>query len=139
MPGRATHRPRKDEAALVVEHPVNAQRHLLVADMKRRPVANVAMPNGTRVRCLPALPAWGLGPVDLRDDRRQHRWTGRNLDDLDVGAEALADCVALYAGGALTCRVGGALVVPQPGGFYGGWITPELAGPFKGEPGSEGW
>jgi len=56
-----------------------------------------------------------------------------------AGAEALADCVALYAGGALTCRVGGALVVPQPGGFYGGWITPELAGPFKGEPGSEGW
>ena len=56
-----------------------------------------------------------------------------------AGAEALADCVALYAGGALTCRVGGALVVPQAGGFYGGWITPELAGPFKGAPGSEGW
>jgi hypothetical protein len=30
-------------------------------------------------------------------------------------------------------------VTPQPGGFYGGWITPELVGPFKGEPGSEHW
>lgn len=28
---------------------------------------------------------------------------------------------------------------PQPGGFYGGWITPDLAGPFKGAPGSWGW
>jgi hypothetical protein len=28
---------------------------------------------------------------------------------------------------------------PQPGGFYGGWITSDLTGPFKGEPGSAGW
>jgi uncharacterized protein (DUF427 family) len=55
-----------------------------------------------------------------------------------AGAEALADCVAFYAG-TLDCTVGGAPVTPQPGGFYGGWITPELAGPFKGAPGSEGW
>jgi uncharacterized protein (DUF427 family) len=55
-----------------------------------------------------------------------------------AGAELLADCVALYATG-LDCRVGGAPVTPQPGGFYGGWITPELCGPFKGEPGSSGW
>ena len=27
----------------------------------------------------------------------------------------------------------------QPGNFYGGWITSDLAGPFKGEPGSMGW
>ena len=55
-----------------------------------------------------------------------------------AGAEVLADCVALYAAG-LDCRVDGAPVTPQPGGFYGGWITPELCGPFKGEPGSSGW
>jgi uncharacterized protein (DUF427 family) len=54
------------------------------------------------------------------------------------GAEPLSECVALYPG-ALDCRVDGAPVTPQPGGFYGGWITPELVGPFKGEPGSEGW
>ena len=54
------------------------------------------------------------------------------------GAEALADCVAFYAHH-LDCRVGGAPVTPQAGGFYGGWITPDLAGPFKGGPGSGDW
>ncbi len=55
-----------------------------------------------------------------------------------VGAEAIADCVTLYPSH-LECRVGGAPVTPQPGRFYGGWITPELTGPFKGDPGSDGW
>ena len=54
------------------------------------------------------------------------------------GSERLRDAVAFYCH-ALDCRVGGAPVAPQPGGFYGGWITPELGGPYKGEPGSEGW
>ncbi len=55
-----------------------------------------------------------------------------------AGAEMLADCVAFYPT-ALECSVDGAAVRAQPGGFYGGWITPELVGPFKGEPGSDGW
>ena len=55
-----------------------------------------------------------------------------------AGAEALADCVAFYPAD-LQCTVDGEAVLPQPGGFYGGWITPELVGPFKGEPGSSGW
>jgi len=55
-----------------------------------------------------------------------------------AGAEPLANCVAFYPEH-LECRVEGALVAPQPGAFYGGWITPELVGPFKGEPGSEAW
>ena len=46
--------------------------------------------------------------------------------------------MALYPS-ALDCRVGGETVTPQPGRFYGGWITPELTGPFKGEAGSEAW
>jgi uncharacterized protein (DUF427 family) len=55
-----------------------------------------------------------------------------------AGSEALSDSVAFYCH-ALECSVDGAIVTPQPGGFYGGWITPELVGPFKGAPGSEGW
>jgi len=55
-----------------------------------------------------------------------------------AGAEALSSCVAFYPA-SLSCSVDGAVVKPQPGGFYGGWITPDLAGPFKGEPGSSGW
>lgn len=54
------------------------------------------------------------------------------------GGERLAGRFAFYAT-TLTCLVDGVRALPQPGGFYGGWITPELAGPFKGEPGSAGW
>ena len=55
-----------------------------------------------------------------------------------AGAEPLADCIAFYAH-PLDCKVDGANVVPQSGGFYGGWITPDLCGPFKGEPNSNNW
>lgn len=55
-----------------------------------------------------------------------------------AGAEAISDHVAFYPA-PLECSVDGASVRPQPGRFYGGWITPELVGPFKGEPGSEAW
>jgi uncharacterized protein (DUF427 family) len=51
----------------------------------------------------------------------------------------LQDHVAVYAGRMEACFVDGERVVPQPGGFYGGWITTELAGPFKGGPGTLGW
>jgi hypothetical protein len=37
------------------------------------------------------------------------------------------------------CQVGAARAIPQPGAFYGGWITPEFTGPFKGEPGTLRW
>jgi uncharacterized protein (DUF427 family) len=46
---------------------------------------------------------------------------------------------AFYAGRVDACFVDGERVIPQPGGFYGGWITPNILGPFKGSPGSEGW
>ena len=39
----------------------------------------------------------------------------------------------------LACTVGGVPVEPQPGRFYGGWVTPDLVGPIKGRPGTEGW
>ncbi len=52
---------------------------------------------------------------------------------------ALRDHVAFYAAPFDRCTVDGETVTPQPGGFYGGWITANLAGPFKGVPGSMGW
>ena len=51
----------------------------------------------------------------------------------------LRDHVAFYAAAVDACFVDGERVVPQPGGFYGGWITSRVAGPFKGGPGSMGW
>jgi uncharacterized protein (DUF427 family) len=55
------------------------------------------------------------------------------------GFAPLAGFVAFYAGPMDACSVDGERVVPQPGGFYGGWITDAVTGPFKGVPGSDGW
>ena len=52
--------------------------------------------------------------------------------------QIIAGHVAFYAS-PLACSVGGERARPQAGGFYGGWITPDLVGPFKGDPGTRGW
>jgi uncharacterized protein (DUF427 family) len=52
---------------------------------------------------------------------------------------ALAGYYAFYAALMEECRVGGVHATPQPGAFYGGWITPNLDGIPKGGPGTEGW
>lgn len=51
----------------------------------------------------------------------------------------MAGFLAFYAAPLDRAVVGDEIVAPQPGGFYGGWITPEIVGPFKGTPGSQGW
>jgi uncharacterized protein (DUF427 family) len=55
------------------------------------------------------------------------------------GYAALAGHVAFYPGRMDACYVDGERVVPQEGDFCGGWITAEIEGPFKGEPGRRGW
>lgn len=51
---------------------------------------------------------------------------------------ALRDHVAVYATSA-DCFVDGERVRPQDGGFYGGWVTDDIAGPWKGAAGTGGW
>lgn len=51
---------------------------------------------------------------------------------------ALRDHVAVYATEA-ECIVDGERVRPQDGGFYGGWVTDDIAGPWKGAAGTGGW
>jgi hypothetical protein len=53
--------------------------------------------------------------------------------------EHLRGAVAFYPGRVDGATVDGEQATPQPGGFYGGWITAEIAGPVKGGPGSLGW
>jgi len=55
------------------------------------------------------------------------------------GFESLAGKVALYASRVDECRVGDEVVIPQEGDFYGGWITRNIEGPFKGSPVTRGW
>ena len=128
----------------------DAREHWRWRGGERPPFAAVARPDQTSVWDFPRPPRVAAdarevtvhwGDLEIARTRRAVRAleTAHPPSFYLPWADVARDCVALYAGGALTCRVGGALVVPQPGGFYGGWITPELAGPFKGEPGSEGW
>jgi uncharacterized protein (DUF427 family) len=53
--------------------------------------------------------------------------------------EPIRDYIAFYAHPMDGCFVDGERVESQPGDFYGGWITRDLVGPFKGGPGSRGW
>jgi uncharacterized protein (DUF427 family) len=55
------------------------------------------------------------------------------------GYAAIRDYVAFYPGPMDGCYVDGGRVEPQPGGFYGGWITQDIVRPFKGGPGTRGW
>ena len=52
--------------------------------------------------------------------------------------EMLQNYVSFYPG-RIACFVDDERVEPQPGRFYGGWITKDVVGPFKGEPGTGHW
>ena len=57
-------------------------------------------------------------------------------------AQAPYDTISGYFSfypGRIECFVDDERVRPQPGYFYGGWITDEIVGPWKGEPGTESW
>lgn len=56
-----------------------------------------------------------------------------------AGFEMLRDYLSFFAGKMDACWVGHDRATPQPGEFYGGWVTPNIKGPFKGEPGTSGW
>ncbi len=53
--------------------------------------------------------------------------------------EAIRGAIAFYAQLLDECWVGDKRVAPQEGSFYGGWITSDIVGPFKGAPGTTGW
>lgn len=76
---------------------------------------------------------------DLRvGDRVAHRaaWT---YPRPARGYEAIAGHVAFYPSRVDVCRVDGELVRPMEGDFYGGWITSDVVGPFKGARGTGHW
>jgi len=57
----------------------------------------------------------------------------------NAGYEAIRDHIAFYPQAMDQCLVDGEPATAMPGGFYGGWITHEVVGPFKGGPGTLGW
>ena len=63
---------------------------------------------------------------------------GWSYPDPSPSFSQIADYVSFYPA-AVSCFVAGERVRAQPGKFYGGWITDEIIGPFKGEPGTQDW
>lgn len=61
-----------------------------------------------------------------------------SYEDPTAAFAAIRGHIAFYPG-RLACYIDGERVRAQAGGFYGGWITGEIVGPFKGEPGTGGW
>lgn len=109
-------------------------------------------------------PVFYLPPDDVQVERLQRsthaswcEWKGRaeywtvtvgerraihaawSYPDPRPGYEALRGYFAFYAGKMDRCLVGDQPVDAQAGDFYGGWITPDIVGPFKGDPGTEHW
>ena len=72
------------------------------------------------------------------DGRRLSRaaWT---YPEPSAGFAAIRGAVAFYPALMDECRVDGEPVRAQEGDFYGGWITDDIVGPFKGAPGTRGW
>jgi uncharacterized protein (DUF427 family) len=120
---------------------------------------------GLRVLETAGAPVWYLPRDDVRMDLLEPvpgrstvcEWKGRatyfdlvvgqarsplaawTYEDPSTGYEELRGRIAFYAGRVDSATVDGEIVTPQPGAFYGGWITSDVVGPFKGEPGTEGW
>lgn len=118
---------------------------------------------GLRVLETAGAPVYYFPPDDVRIDRLASsgrstvcEWKGvatyrtyvgdRRIDDVawsyerpQPGFEAILGYVAFYAGKVDEAWVGEERATPQPGGFYGGWVTSRIVGPIKGEPGSFGW
>jgi len=63
---------------------------------------------------------------------------GWNYPNPTAAFELIQDYVSFYPA-TLACYIAGERVEAQPGKFYGGWITSEILGPFKGEPGTAQW
>jgi len=63
---------------------------------------------------------------------------GWSYPDPFPGYEEIRNYVSFYPA-RLECFVDGERVLPQPGGYYGGWVTSEIVGPVKGEPGTGRW
>jgi uncharacterized protein (DUF427 family) len=72
-------------------------------------------------------------------DGRRHPAVGWSYEQPTAGYEHLRGAVAFYPSRVDRALVDGEQVRAQAGDFYGGWITADVVGPFKGEPGTRGW
>jgi uncharacterized protein (DUF427 family) len=77
--------------------------------------------------------------LDVVGGARAERAAAWTYPQPSAAYAAIRDHVAVYPARMDSCTVDGEVVHAQEGGFYGGWITSAVVGPFKGGPGSWGW
>ncbi len=75
----------------------------------------------------------------IRTEDRLIRDGAWSYEDPTEAFRPIAGHLAFYAEKMDDCFVNGERVIPQEGNFYGGWITANIRGPFKGGPGTMGW
>jgi uncharacterized protein (DUF427 family) len=84
---------------------------------------------------------WKGGAVyfDVEIDGNRSARAAWSYPDPKPAFRRLKDYISFYPARVGSCSVGGEIVLAQEGGFYGGWITKDIVGPFKGAPGTGGW
>jgi uncharacterized protein (DUF427 family) len=84
---------------------------------------------------------WKGGAVywNVEVDGKRSEDAGWSYPDPVDRFTSIKDYIAFYPGRVDACYVGDEQAQPQDGRFYGGWITANIVGPFKGAPGSEHW
>ena len=81
----------------------------------------------------------GARYYDLETEERRERRAAWFYPEPASAYAELKECVAFYPSLMDACWVDGEKVRAQEGDFYGGWVTSEIVGPFKGGPGTWGW
>ena len=79
---------------------------------------------------------WNIAPTGPHLVVRDAAWSYENPSP---NYASLRGHLAFYANRVDECYLDNERVQPQPGDFYGGWITSQVTGPFKGAPGTMGW
>jgi len=111
-----------------------------------QPPAYYIPPQDVRLDCL--RPTGHTTWCEFKGTARHHAITvgGHTVADAawsypdpTPGFEAIRDHLAFYPARVEACFVDGERVSAQEGDFYGGWITRDVVGPFKGGPGTAGW
>ena len=141
-------------AIVVDQRRVEVRRgNLIIADSRQNyriletasPPTFYIPPHNVRIQLLELLPKSSLcewkGAAQywlLRDPPGSQHSIGWCYPTPNPPFEAIAGYFSFYPS-LVECFVGGEQVRPQPGEFYGGWVTSEIVGPYKGEPGTERW
>ena len=81
---------------------------------------------------------WKGAATYWRLERGANTPIGWSYDNPSPSYLGIKDHISFYPA-RVDCFVGGERVKPQPGGFYGGWLTSDICGPVKGQPGTESW